>query len=255
MKTYIVISDVHVPFHDHNAMEAVCSLARDVQPTGLVVAGDFLDFYELSSHNRASLANLEGKRISDTFEGANNVLGALQEAAGPQATDNYFLDGNHEDRLRRWLASGDNAVWIGDEAVDMDRRLGLRKRGFSYRPGYPESHVELGHLLVTHGRWCTRNHAATHLDRFRKSVMYGHTHTPQVHYGPAWKAQQVAIGLGHLANVDSPAMSYAGHPNGWCQGFAMVHVFKDSSFQAAPINFWRGQFVHGGKTYGRRKGK
>ncbi len=249
--TWIVLTDVHVPYHDVNCLDAICSLMADLQPTGIVLGGDFLDFYEISHHNAGSVGKLEGRRFRDTFDAANLLLDRL--LAVDSLTQRIYVDGNHEDRLRRWLAAGDNAVFTGDPGFSIGERLRLRDRGVVYLEGYPSASVGLGHLLVTHGRWCNKYHANKHLDEYRHSVMYGHTHSPQTIYTSAYGAQQVSIGLGHLADPDSEAMDYAPKPNKWCQGFGLVHVHPDQSFNAAPINFWAGQFVYGGKVYGKRR--
>ncbi len=244
VKTYVVVSDVHVPFHDRFCCDAVTRLCEDIQPTGMVIAGDFLDFYEISVHNAGSVANMEGRRVTDTYAAGNELLDAWT-----WATD--FLDGNHEGRLLDWLRSGDNAAWLGDEAVTISHRLKFAERGITHHVGEYNS-KRLGKLLVTHGRWTNKYHANKHLDEYRHSVVYGHTHSPQTITTSAHGSQQIAIGLGHLADPDSPAMNYAPTPNRWCQGFALVHVFPDETFRVVPLNFWKQSFVYGGKVYGRR---
>jgi predicted phosphodiesterase len=253
VRTYIVVSDVHVEYQDRHCCEAVAEFMQDTKPHGIVIAGDFLDFLELSRHNTASLLKLEGRRVSTTFSEGNLQLDEWQNAAGEQCIDNHFIKGNHEDRIDRWLASGDNGVWAGDESISIEARLRLKQRGFRYHDRYPEAGVLLGRLWVCHGRFTNRYHAAKHLDFYRHSVLYGHTHTPQVHYASALHGQQVAVGLGHLADPDSEACSYAARPNAWCQGFAAVHVRDDGAFNVQPINFWDGQFAVAGKVYGRAR--
>lgn len=251
VRTYVVVSDVHVPYHSQQCTDAVAEFMADVRPHGIVIAGDFLDLLELSRHSAQSLLKLEGKRVSTTFAEANALLDQWQHAAGPQCEDNHFIDGNHEDRIARWLAAGDNGVWAGDDSVSIEGRLKLRARGFTYHAGYPSAGVMIGKLWITHGRFCNKFHASKHLDFYRHSIMYGHTHQPMVHYASSLNGQQVAIGLGHLADPDSEAMSYAARPNAWCNGFAVVHVRPDGAFNAQPINFWDGQFAVAGKVYGR----
>lgn len=244
VKTWVVVSDVHTPYEDRHCTAAVTALCEDIAPDGMIIAGDFLDFYELSAHNAGSVARMEGRRVTDTYEAANALLDEWR-----WVTD--FLDGNHEGRLEDWIHSGDNAAWLGDEATDIAHRLRFKQRGITHHKG-EHSTKRLGKLLVSHGRWCNKYHANKHLDEYRHSVVYGHTHSPQTLFASAYGAQQVAIGLGHLADPKSPAMAYAPEPNRWCQGFALVHVYPDETFRVVPINFWNQSFVYGGKHYGRR---
>ncbi len=250
-KSYVIISDVHVPYASENCMNAICDLMRDLQPDGFVINGDFLDLIEISRHSAGSVAQLEGKRVSHTFDAANRLLDRFAEAYGKNCKHLSFIEGNHEDRLRRWLSSGDNAVWIGDEATSIEARLNLKKRGFKYYSDYPKAKLFLGELAVTHGLWCSKNHAQTHLDRFKHAVLYGHTHSPQQVYGSTLKGLTGAFGAGHLADPTSPAMQYAPIPNAWCQGFSVVHVQPSGEFNVQLINFYNGICYFGGKCYGQ----
>jgi len=250
VKVYVVVGDVHVPYQDQRACDAVGALMADLRPDGLVVNGDYLDLLEVSRHSSASVAQLEGLRISKSFDGGNLQLDRWLKAA-PSLKDNHFVDGNHEDRLRRWMTTGDNAVWLGDESTDIGKRLRFAERGFVYHAGYPKASVKLGHLLVTHGRWCNKYAAATHLDRYGHAILVNHVHSPQMHYGSALDKQKAAWVNGHLADIDSPAMSYAPAPNPWCLGFSVVYVEPNKTFHVTPVQFADGAFYFGGRRYGK----
>lgn len=250
-KCYLVTSDQHVPYQDENAHRAVADFARDLEPDGWVINGDFLDLLELSHHSAGSLAKLENRRVCRTFSEGNRILDLFMDAAGPQCKDWHFTDGNHEDRIRRWLENADHGVFQGDDSISLSKRLRLKERGITYHEGYPEAGVMLGKLWVTHGRFCNKYHAAKHLDYYRHSILYGHTHAPQIQHAPALRGQQVAVGSGHMADVNSPAMDYAPRPNSWVTGFTIVYVRPDGSFTIQPLNFWRGQFTYANRTYGK----
>lgn len=248
-RTYVVVSDVHVPYQDPVCCAAVGQLLRDLAPTGLIVNGDFLDFYELSRYNSNSVAAMEGKRIVDTFAAGNKQLDEWLALAGPQCRDNHFLDGNHEGRLKDWLRSGNNSAFLDDDSLDIGHRLRFKERNVTYHRG-EHSQLMLGNLIITHGRWCNKYHAAKHLDEFRHSVLYGHTHAPQTYSASAYQTQQVATGTGHLADPESPACEYAPKPNRWMQGFALVHVRPDGLSHAVPLNFFNKRFHYAGRDYG-----
>lgn len=248
-KLYFVLSDIHVPYEDPVCHRAVCDLMRDLRPHGLVINGDFVDLLEVSRHSAGSLKQLEGKRVYETFEAGNRVLTEYTNAAGEQCQSLHFVDGNHELRIARWLAHGDNGVWQGDESVSIEARLRLRERGFTYHEG-DGAFVKLGHLIITHGSKTNKFHAAAHLEKWRHSVLVGHSHRPQVYYAPSWSEQQIAVCAGHLADPDSEAMAYATKPTGWVQGFALVALAPDGSFHLQPIEFFRGRFWYGNKFYG-----
>lgn len=253
-KKYVVISDIHVPYHDQKAADALCDFIKDFQPEGFVINGDYLDFIELSSFSASSVASLENLRVADTFGAGNALLNQYEKALGKKVKEKYFLSGNHEDRVRRWAEKGDNAVWLGHDALDVDKQLNLKKRGFKYIEAYPEGHIRLGKLIVTHGRWSGQNPAARHVNSYRHSVMLGHVHTPGMHYASAFGHPQAGYVTGHMADANSKALSYAPQPNSWCQGFGVVYVRDNGEFNAQLVNFWNGVFFYGGKAYGK-KGK
>lgn len=248
-RIYVVLSDVHVPYHDRRAVAGVCAYLADLRPHGLVFNGDILDLDEVSRHNAGSVANLEGKRLSRTWAEANRFLDEVISACGPRLDDIRWVDGNHEARIDRWLEQGDHAVFAGEGSFSIAERLRFSRRGVQHLPGYPDAHTTLGKLLVTHGTLTGKYAAARHLDKYRASVLFGHTHTPGVFYASGL-VRSAAYNNGHLADVTSPAMSYAPTPNAWTQGFAVVHVRPSGEFQVQLINLWHGVFHVGDKQYG-----
>lgn len=248
-KVYLVCSDVHVPGHSHAVMDAFIAIGKDIGADGVVIAGDYLDLHEVSRHSAGSVAQREGHRVMDSYADGRALLRRIVD--GINCTDNWFCDGNHESRIDRWLHSGDNAVWIGADATEIDKGLELAEFGFQYRKGWPEAHVRLGHMIITHGRFTNLHHAKKHLDTWRCAVMYGHTHRPQLAYAPGFKSQQVAVGLGHCADINHASMDYAPTPNDWCNGFGLLAVRPSGVFHAEQINFYDDVTSFGGRLYGK----
>ena len=48
----MVISDIHIPFQDEDAVAVMQTFAKDYKPDNLYINGDMLDFYSLSSFGR-----------------------------------------------------------------------------------------------------------------------------------------------------------------------------------------------------------
>lgn len=252
-RAYVILSDIHIPDHSPVCIKAVCDFIEDIKPYGFILNGDILDLDEVSRHSENSLGKLENKRLYRTFQSGNMILDMFDKALGKACQYKAYIWGNHEDRMNRWLQKGDNAVFKDDPVLELGNRLELKRRKYEYVPD-ADGYVKIGHLVVTHGRFTVKNHAAKHLDYYRHSVVYGHTHTPQMHHASSFSGQQVAIGAGHLANPNSKVMKYARQPNSWLQGFVLVYAYEDGSFNAQPINFFNGRFTYANKTYGY-KGK
>jgi len=251
-KTWVCLSDIHLPFEDKHAVATALEIIKDLRPHGIALLGDVLDFYEISHHNHGSVAKLEGYRIADTFKAGNRFLDELDKALGNRCTERHWVDGNHSDRLKRWIETASNAVFAGDESVDIGHRLKLKERGYSYHAGYPNAHVRVGKLVLTHGIWCGKYPAARHMERFQSSVLVGHTHTHQVYTASTWEGQRIAYCQGHLADVDSPAMAYAAKPNNWITGFSVIQVMPNGNFWVQPVNFVGGVTMYGQSLYPKR---
>jgi predicted phosphodiesterase len=247
----VVLSDVHCPFEDRRAIDIVCEVIADLRPHGLVLNGDIADLPEVSRHSAGSVAMLEGKRISETFAATKKFVERVTAAAGERCTKKHFIFGNHEDRLRRWLNSGDNAVFAGDEGFDLRIRFGLAANGYIVHDDYPESHIRLGKLLVTHGKYEGKHCAHKHLDEYQTSILVGHTHTVQIYHGSTWDGQRVAVCQGMLGDTETEAFSYKKPPRRWVTGFSVVHVAPDGRFWINLLNIFGGELHYGGKKYPR----
>jgi predicted phosphodiesterase len=249
-RTHLVLSDIHVPYEDKAVNAAVREFARDLKPHGVTFNGDAIDLLEISRHSQASVAKLEGRRFGYTFDKANEYIDALADAAGSQCDEWHWVAGNHERRIDTWLASGDNAVFIGEPGFSVAERLHFDRRGMVDHGPYPEAGVKLGHLLVTHGQWTGQYAAAKHFREYGCPVLVGHVHTPGMYYGSGYDTQRAAWVAGMLGDMDSAAMDYKKPPRSWAHGFAVVHVRKSGAFQCQLHNFWDKTLFVGGKQYG-----
>jgi len=52
MNRSLVISDLHVPFHDDSAIEVVYDMLRDIKFENFVINGDLIDGWELSRFSK-----------------------------------------------------------------------------------------------------------------------------------------------------------------------------------------------------------
>ena len=93
-----VIPDVHVPYHDKKAWGLTLEVIKDLKPDVVVSIGDFADFYAVSSFDKDPSRRLNLKWEVDCI---NKELDRLCQVA--KNSQVVFLEGNHEDRLRRYL--------------------------------------------------------------------------------------------------------------------------------------------------------
>src|SRR5687767_11468612 len=105
-KQYIVLPDVHAPWHNAKLLRKVCQLITDIRPHGLILSGDFLDLYSIASHNKGKVTH--GWDLKKEYNEGERVLGDILSAA-KHTKERYFLYGNHEDRFIRWMQDVENA--------------------------------------------------------------------------------------------------------------------------------------------------
>jgi predicted phosphodiesterase len=244
----LVITDVHVPWQNERLIKRVCQLAMDVQFDGLYIGGDTHDLYTLSRHNQRSLFRLKDITLAWEYERANKFYDDLLSAVGKKCRKRKLVYGNHEDNYTRWMHDEDHAK-LGEALLSPIEACRLRERGFEVRTDWKSDSFRIGDssLELAHGEYCTVHAAKKHLDEYEGSVMFGHTHRFQTFI----TGQRAGFNIGGLFDKDSIGFKYAtaSQRRRWCNGFAVVYVHDNGSFNAVPVNCWNGKFVFNGKLY------
>lgn len=252
-RSWVVVSDVHAPWHDKRIHAAILDFLSDFKPDGFIIDGDFMDFYSVSRHLKGinDLENPENKhiiRLNDEFLMGCGVLNDYDKHL-PKNCEKHFLEGNHEFRLTRWFNEAMNGVLSG--LISVDGNLELKEKGYKYHEGYPNNYITIGRLIVTHGNWTPIYTAAKHLNEFRGSVLFGHTHTSQLHYVGGLKNKQAGFNIGHLADVNAKGMSYAKKTGRWVHGFGIVYEeVSTGKFWVELLNFYDHKLFYNKKMYG-----
>jgi hypothetical protein len=141
----------------------------------VVFIGDFLTFDSLSAWDRDKRRNMEGRRYSKDIGSGQEFLRTMSEGGLPSETKFIFIEGNHEDRLHRYLATDPTF----DGACDYLSDLGFK---WDEVVGYKENYIHRG-VYFTHvpiagnGAPITgKNVAQRALDVYGVPVVFGHTH-------------------------------------------------------------------------------
>jgi predicted phosphodiesterase len=233
-----ICSDVHIPEHDLRAWEGFLAWVSDWQPDVVVLAGDIAELESCSQHG--------GSASPEMFTADMAALKAEVQRVRdicPRA-EMVYLEGNHETRLHRITV---NRIPTLSGALDIPTQVGLADLKIAWLPeGQP---YHLGKLRIVHGWYANKYHAAKHVEVMGGSVLYGHTHKPQVYMTSTAEGVRGGFGNGCLRTLDPSWMN--GRPAGWMHGFSVVHVWPDGTFQVTPI--WmtpERRFAYGGKNYG-----
>lgn len=193
LERVLFIPDTHAPYHDKRAWKLVMEVGGWFKPDILVHLGDLADFYKVSAHSKDPDRTLSFRDEVEQTRSLRAEMDALKAAR------KIFIEGNHEDRLTRYLA--DKAPELFG-FVTTDSLLELTANGWEFVP-YRQS-AKIGKLHLTHdvgsgGKYST----ARALETFQHSVAIGHHHAVQYQVaGDATGNYQVGAQFGWLGDIN-----------------------------------------------------
>lgn len=207
----IIINDLHIPFHDKPVTNLVLDFIRQERPDQVLLNGDVVDCYTVSSFNKNPLTQAGLKR---EIREAGEIMEYLS-----CINSKLWIGGNHEDRLRRYIWGKAPELAELDE-LSFAQLFHLDRYGFKWLE-YGDIH-QIGKLSVTHGNLARKHSGETaraHFDTFGRSVLVGHTHRLGAYYKTRLGKPYVAFENGCLCGLNP---EYVKHPD-WQHGFAIVH--------------------------------
>jgi hypothetical protein len=251
--TWVVVGDIHVPFHDERALEKFYWFLRLLKPDGVIVNGDLLDFYELSSFSKDP-RRARNTSVNHEFKLAREVLGEIARASG--ARWKRFREGNHCDRWQRFLTRQAPELAVldhprhGEDVMRLEWWLDLEYTGWEH--GEYHGYWTLGDLDVEHGENVSKpaampsgQTARNVLIRRNRSTLINHIHTMA-------DLVNTSRGGGYFNGIENGCLcelqpSYDVNAR-WSQGWSVVTV-KDGLAWVEPVKvrngrvFWRGEVL------------
>lgn len=227
----LVLSDIHIPYHDQAALALALAYARDYRPTHIVLNGDILDAQEISSHPKDKHNPIT---FQDEINEARQFLRVLRH--DHRHAKIVYTMGNHEHRLERYLTARAPELASVD-ALALDELLELQAHGIEFVD--QRCKVQIGPFEIFHGsiiRKDAGNSVRGHMTRRGGSVVMGHTHRMGIVARADRNGVHWGIENGHLSDPD-PDWT---HDPDWQQGFSQVDVHGD-------LVSLRQHHIHGGK--------
>lgn len=164
--------DTHAPYHDWRAVELAIQIGREFKPDTLVFEGDFFDCYTISDYEKDP--HKACNTIQQEVQESTALLLRIEKEIRPKKV--VFVEGNHEDRVSRYLRK--NAPKLMG-LVDTRSVLGIPDR-YQFVPFGPKNKYWASpKLIVTHGTRANKYCASAMVERFKVSVLFGHTHRLQ----------------------------------------------------------------------------
>jgi hypothetical protein len=245
---YLVLPCVHVPFHNKvfwNAMLKYIMKYRDVIQ-GILIIGDFLDMNSLSNHDKGFIA-IPGVTLDYEYKEGNKALDELDQAMGRTNYTKYYLFGNHEDRYFRTIREINNSKY-GSSLLSPITALKLVERGYNVLSDWKNDSIKLGpHLELMHGEFITAHAAKKHIDVYRKSIVFAHTHRINSYL----EGQTAGYNIGFMGDSESPAFGYAsrGMKSNWNNGMGLVHLDDSMYFNFQQVIWYDNCFYIGHEKF------
>lgn len=220
---WLVLADVHAPFHDVKALEAAIAYGQKEKCTGLFLNGDFQDCQAISFW-----PSVVRKDFMAELMVTISLLDLLNKEF-PKAKKVY-KPGNHEYRLPRYFA-GHAPEFINSPVAAMESTIDFESRGYEFLDYYQL--VYAGKLPILHGHEMRGISTVVNPARglFLKSkshALCAHFHRTSEHTDTNIKDEYLTTwSIGCLSNLHPDYNPYGGN---WNWGFAVVSVDDNGYF-------------------------
>ena len=220
IKRWLVLSDIHIPFHDPVALKVALEYAHG-ECDGVLLNGDTLDCYALSRFEKdPELVDFDGE-----LDGAERLLDSLDSWGAKKIV---FKIGNHEARLEKYLINKAPELLSSRRIrprLSIESFLDLDKRGIQcVRSMDP---IQVGKLCVLHGHEMGGgfsspvNPARGLYLKGKECALIGHEHRTSEHTEQSMRGVTVTTwSTGCLCNLRPAYRPF----NKWNHGAAILDV-------------------------------
>lgn len=232
----LVVGDVHVSAGQDLSRGKLLGLAiADLRPNRVVFIGDLLTFDSLSAWDKDKRKKMEGRRYQKDIDAGKRFLGLMMDNGGKHCDDYILTEGNHENRLWRYL----DVQPLFDGAVDYRKDLDIEHwTHVPYKEHYVHRGVYFTHVPINEAGNPVGGDTACKraLSIYQHSVVFGHTHklaSVAVHRtGSAHLNQALNVGC-FFEHIDDYAL---GSLTSYWRGIVLIDHYKTGRFNWSPIS-------------------
>ena len=237
-KKVLILSDVHLPYHNIEALTVALDYGKKEQPDAILLNGDILDCHKLSRF----VKDPKKRDFASELASFKDFFAILQKTF-PKAKVYYKL-GNHEERYQHFLLEKAHEL-IGVEEFDLANIIKARAAGIEVisdkRP------IRMNNLWGLHGHEypggisAPVNPARGLFLRAKLSCFQGHTHQTSEHTEPTLSGSMVTtFSIGCLSELHPAYMPL----NKWNHGFGFVELGSDGeSFEFRNKRIYKGKLL------------
>jgi len=219
---HVVISDVHIPFHNQSYVNTFFNFCKDLKPDYIHILGDLCDAYPLSKF----LKNPE-RLLSFPQELylARRFIHHLRKLHPKSKI--FFSEGNHEERLKKFiwnkvpeLSQMSELSWT--TLLDLDKH---KVKLFPYNKPYEIINGDYP-IVFSHGhdlRKYPGMSARTQAEKFGKTIVVGHSHCMSVQ--PVSFVNQQIYGIENGCLADITQLEYTTYVQ-WQFGWTVLWHWK-----------------------------
>lgn len=252
MNKILVVGDAHVSTEENlNRFEYANALIMEKRPEVIVLMGDFITLNCLSFWDKDKRKSMEGRRYQEEIENANKALDLmfkglydeLMEARKKKKKryipDIIYLEGNHEDRLNRYLEL--DPTFDGQIGIIKDLKLIERGiRWIDYRDYYHFNGIGFTHIPHNAVRPVSgKYHIFKAMDCSIQSVVYGHTHKLETacRHIPGMQHLQQVLSCGGFFEEDEEYVN--GMLTNYWKGLVLLNNYKEGRFDIETYSLGR----------------
>ena len=227
----VVISDVHVPSEvDMGTYMFILNVIESLKPDRVEILGDYGDLMGLS---RFAKAPTEVGVLQDDLDAIYDALLQLRVRA-PDAHIK-FINGNHDDRVRRYLQEQAPGLF-GINALTTQSLYRLDELEIEYGEGQ----YRVGKLWMLHGHEIKvnggTNPARSAMLKINDSAIFGHVHKFSVSHKQSFTGKNFFVYSNACIADLNP--SYLTMPD-WVQGFSVIDFSESGLFQVQQVQVWK----------------
>ena len=234
-KKVLILSDIHVPYHNIKAITLAIQYAKERKPDAIVFNGDTLDMYALSRYEK----DPRKRSFSQELEACRQLLGVFKNEF--PGIPFYWKQGNHEERYESFLRiKAPELLDVSEFRLDVLLRFG--EIGCTLIAD--KRKIMAGKLPIMHGHEFGRsvfspvNPARGYYMRAKTSVIAGHNHQTSEHSESNLHGEVVTTwSTGCLCELHPLYMPV----NKWNHGFAFVTVDEDGGYEVDNVRIVKGK--------------
>lgn len=232
----LVISDLHIPYHDIDAITIALDYGKKHKVNTIMILGDLIDNAQISKFER----DLRKRSVKQEFEATKQFLIQLRKAF-PSANI-FWAKGNHCIRWEKFLMNKVQEIW-DDPYFQLEQRLRLNEQRITLIDD--KVLIKIGKLTAAHGHHIFKgvfvpvSPARGAYMKAKQSMIVGHLHRASHH--PEITADGEVISCWSTGCLCELKPSYSPQVSNSQHGFAHIVVENNGNYTVKNYQIIKGQ--------------